>query len=68
MITTPQGNLKVSRAEIDSIVNTNSTKKCPASFGHDRLLKAVQENDYFIVQCIIDFRNRAKIDRKFKWL
>ena len=53
MITTPQGNLKVSRAEIDSIVNTNSTKKCPASFGHDRLLKAVQENDYFIVQCII---------------
>ena len=45
----------MSRAEIDSIVSTNSksTQKCPASFEQDRLLKAAQENDYFIVRCII---------------
>ena len=45
----------MSRAEIDSIVNTNSksTQKCPDSFERDRLLEAVQENDYFVVRCII---------------
>ena len=45
----------MSREEIDSIVNRNlsAPKQCPSSFQPDSLLKAVQENDSFVVKCIV---------------
>ena len=45
----------MSREEIDSIVNRDPSapKQCPSSFQLDSLLKAAQENDSFVVKCIV---------------
>ena len=57
----------MSREEIDSIVNRNlsAPKQCPSSFQPDSLLKAVQENDSFVVKCIVQVGLIRRSDSSF---